>query len=88
MNIQLRCVYTVTRTCNVRSEEDLQKKLDFFKGAVTDEPGEYLYAGTMSPETISVVAQVPLKGKLLKLNVSEQSWKFSSRPLSKGCVLF
>ena len=60
--MKIQHVYTVTRTFEI-DDDELEGSIDFFKGAITDETGEYLYGGTSYDETIDVYMRVFRNGK-------------------------
>jgi hypothetical protein len=54
----IKHIYTVVRKYEIDPEE-LEEETSFFKGAITDEPGEYLYSGPCCVgETITVEMKV------------------------------
>ena len=55
--MKIQHIYTVVREYNIDPEE-LEGEKKFFEGAITDEPGEYLYSGSGDNETISVKMKV------------------------------
>lgn len=55
--MKIKHIYTVVREYEIDPEE-LDSEREFFCGAITDEPGEYLYSGSSAKETITVEMQV------------------------------
>jgi len=58
MKIKTRYIYTVVREGVIRNQKDLENDIDFFRGAMQDETGEYLYAGTGLEETITISMEI------------------------------
>jgi Neuraminidase (sialidase) len=61
MKIKVRYTYTVVREGDISSSE-LEDDIDFFKGAMSDETGEFLYSGTGMEERISVKMEISKDG--------------------------
>ena len=64
--MKIQHIYTVVRDYNIDPEELADEK-QFFNGAITDEPSEYLYGGGGDNETISVKMEVVKETKRPKV---------------------
>ena len=55
--MKVKHIYTVVREFEIdRSEKE--EEIEFFKGAMTDEAGEYLYGGSSTHETITIKMEI------------------------------
>lgn len=64
--MKIRHIYTVIRESEITTNL-LKEDIKFFKGAMQDDTGEYLYGGPLGHEEITVSMEIFKKGKWEKV---------------------